>query len=55
MKRTERESKGFDVVQQTLVFIALVLSKVDTYVPPQPRIRNTDSYTNFLAKIYLQT
>jgi len=33
----------------------LVLNKTDTYIPPQPRIWNPDTYTIFLAKFTPQT
>ena len=36
----------------SLINCGIAVNKMDTYVPPQPRIRNPDSYTNFLANVY---
>ena len=47
--------KGIWRLQKMCVLIALVLNKMNMYVTPQPRIRNPDSYTNFLAEIYQHT
>ena len=47
------DPSNFRALQKTWVLVALVLNKMATYVPSQPRIRNPDSYRSFLAEIYV--
>ena len=39
-------------VENVSINCGIAVNKMDSYVPPQPRIRNPDSYTNFLANVY---